>query len=283
MLELRSLQTPQDDLELLSLAERWRQQQRQSSLWAQRQEERDLAHWQRLAPEFDNRHSLAAHCPPLLARLLALASDCHSAIDLGAGTGEFSLPLAQLAAMRTVTAVDYSAPMLHQLARKATAARLSNLSWRNARWEEAEVAPHDLVLLVNALYRTDEIMPALRRIEGLARRRVVLCLYGEQKPDWRVVARRSLGFEPWRAAAGPALLRRILHQWGRQPHCEQFSFSRQRSFATAAQACEALSLAPNPRTEAALAALLPGHGEGLSCQSEQTVELLWWEPCPGGD
>ena len=53
---------------------------------------------------------------PLLRRLLRVAEPSSTAIDVGAGTGRFAIPLA--AELRHVTAVDPSAAMLERLMRR---------------------------------------------------------------------------------------------------------------------------------------------------------------------
>jgi 2-polyprenyl-3-methyl-5-hydroxy-6-metoxy-1,4-benzoquinol methylase len=112
--------------------------------------------------------------PAVLERVRGLVQPGASVLDIGAGTGAFGLPLAALASW--VTAVDYSPAMLHILGLKLAAAApgTDNVRPILARWEDAVLEPHDVVLAANALYRTADLRFALCKLIGLARRRGII-------------------------------------------------------------------------------------------------------------
>jgi SAM-dependent methyltransferase len=97
---------------------------------------------------------------------------CRDALDVGAGTGALSLPLARR--LSRVTALEPTATMAAEIRRAAALAGLANLSVVEATWEEARPAPHDLVLCahVSGLLRPGSAF--LREAGEVARRLVAL-------------------------------------------------------------------------------------------------------------
>ena len=134
---------------------------RQGTLWSAR----TVAWYERANAESD-----------YAARVLAVAADvlpgCGTALDVGAGFGALTLPLAERLAR--VTAIE-PAPAMARALRCAAAARgARNVTVVEAPWTGSEVAPHDLVVCAH-------VAPLLRPDSGfltdagrLARRAVVL-------------------------------------------------------------------------------------------------------------
>jgi SAM-dependent methyltransferase len=165
---------------------RWRALQTQSNDRSTRLDDAvDLAFWTSVAHDYD-RHSLAVRRPEIVARVIALAGPGASVLDLGCGTGGFAVPLA--AAGCRVTAVDYSPAMLGVLAEKL-AAQPAPVAIVEARLETADLPPHDVVLVANALYRVRDIQPVIDRLQALARRRVIVVWSIGRAPGWKQAAR----------------------------------------------------------------------------------------------
>ena len=125
---------------------------------------------------------------PFLRRLRRLTDASSSVIDAGAGTGRFALALA--AGVRHVTAVDPSAGMLAALRRDADRLAVKNVTTIRARWEEAEVAVADVAFSAFVVTLVPEAVPFLVKLEGAARRRVLLylgayCADAPLDPLWR--------------------------------------------------------------------------------------------------
>lgn len=139
----------------------------------------DLAFWARVADGYD-ASALANRVPPILDRLRELVPAGASVLEVGAGTGAFTLPMAKHAAR--VTALDYSPAMLSVLRRKISADRgRGNIELILARWEDVYVEPHDVVLAANALYRVADLQLALTRLVAAARQRgIVIWSIGRQ-------------------------------------------------------------------------------------------------------
>jgi 2-polyprenyl-3-methyl-5-hydroxy-6-metoxy-1,4-benzoquinol methylase len=148
----------------------------------------DLAFWERVAGDYD-RGALAVRVPSILERIRALVPPGASILEVGAGTGAFTIPLAQDA--RPITAVDYSPAMLGVLRRKLERDSTLKITPVLARWEDADVQPHDVVLAANALYRTADLQVALTKMVRNARvRGIVLWSIGRSPEP------KPLGYRP---------------------------------------------------------------------------------------
>src|SRR4051812_5964013 len=130
----------------------------------------DRAFWERNAAGY-HADCLALRVPAVVERVLRHIDPADSVLELGAGTGGFTLPVAQVAAR--VTALDHSPAMLRVLADNVAQAELRNVTWQVADFEVAELEPHDVILAANALYRVGDIHATLGRILAAARKRLV--------------------------------------------------------------------------------------------------------------
>src|SRR5262244_1977622 len=96
------------------------------------------------------------------ARVLAAAADvlpgCPMALDVGAGFGALTLPLAERPAR--VTALEPAPAMARALRRAARARGVGNVAVVQAPWAGCEVDPHDLVVCAH-------VAPLLQPESGL--------------------------------------------------------------------------------------------------------------------
>lgn len=122
--------------------------------------------WYRRAAE---RGDYAAR---VLEAVGAALGPCRSGLDVGAGCGALTIPLA--CRLREITALEPSPAMARGLRRWAAEAGLGNVAVVEAAWGEVSLRPRDLVLCahVGGLLRGDS--PFLREVGGMARRLVVL-------------------------------------------------------------------------------------------------------------
>jgi SAM-dependent methyltransferase len=127
--------------------------------------ERKVAWYRRALARSDYAERVLGALAPLLAR-------CRSALDVGAGCGALTLPLAERGLR--VTAIEPSAAMAGALREEAAARRLDGVRVIEAAWGEAPVAPHDLVLCahVGHLLRPDSAF--LRESASVARQGIAL-------------------------------------------------------------------------------------------------------------
>ena len=145
-------------------------------------------HWLPYARQFvaDPRRS----GDELLDRLVPQVARQQMLIDVGAGGGRLALPLALQC--RHVTAVKPSDSMASVLLQQATEHGIENVSLVQARWEEAQVEPGDIVLCVHVIYTVTEIEQFVRKLEAHAGERVIIVLYdaapqSQTYPLWKHV------------------------------------------------------------------------------------------------
>lgn len=117
----------------------------------------------------------------LLKAILPLLKGCQSVIDVGAGCGAFSLPLARV--LPSVTAVEPSAPMAQLLRREADHLGLANVRVIESSFQEADVAPHDAVLCAFVYEAHEELDAFLPWVERAAKRRVILTRFARTGDD----------------------------------------------------------------------------------------------------
>lgn len=87
-------------------------------------------------------------------------------LDIGAGTGRWSLPAARIA--KRVTAVEPSQAMLTHLRQNVFQSGLGNVDLIEARWKDAQVRPHGVALCSQALYAKPRF-PGFRARDGAER------------------------------------------------------------------------------------------------------------------
>ena len=101
---------------------------------------------------------------PLLKVVEPYLGPRKTAIDAGAGAGRHAVPLAER--LDWVTAVEPSEAMRSRIPHR------DNLTVVASAWQDAEVAPADLVICAHVLYFVADVVPFLRKLETAARERV---------------------------------------------------------------------------------------------------------------
>ncbi len=130
-------------------------------LWTPRR-----ARWFNQAVQISNfaAHALKALEPILLG--------CRSVLDVGAGVGALTVPLAK--SVEEVTALEPAPAMLDALRANLAHNRLTNVTCIPAAWGEAALPPHDLILVANVSYIFDDLLGFLTSAEPLARQAIAL-------------------------------------------------------------------------------------------------------------
>ena len=105
-------------------------------------------------------------------------------IDVGAGTGRHSVPLAER--LEWVTAVEPSEGMRSHIEPR------DNITVVASTWEDAEVAPADLVICSHVLYGVADPVPFLTKLETSARERVFVMMRQTDLPHPAAEVRRRL-------------------------------------------------------------------------------------------
>ncbi len=206
-------------------------------------------------------------------------------LDVGAGAGAASLPLAPVTT--ALTAVDQSETMLAELARRAAGLGLP-ATLVVGRWPEVDAPVADVVLCHHVLYNVAELSAFVRALNDHARRRVVIeltpmhpltplsplwrIMHGIERPhgpsaDDAVAVLRAAGLDP------------VVHRWARRPRPDYPTFAELIA-ATRRRLCLP------PERDGELAAALrelgvdPAHPRDLA-PADDSLVTLWWDRADG--
>ena len=149
-------------------------------------------YWDRRAPSF--ARSTRTRTDEFLSVIDPYISPRKTLIDAGAGTGRHAVPLADR--LEWVTAVEPSEGMRAQIPPK------DNMTIVASTWEDAEVAPADLVICCHVLYGVENPAPFVAKLERSARERVFIMLRESELPHPAAAIRKRLAGD-----AGPGLPR----------------------------------------------------------------------------
>ncbi len=146
----------------------------------------DPHYWDRRAPSF--ARSTGGRVDQFLAVVEPFASPRKTLIDVGAGAGRHAVPLA--GKLEWVTAVEPSEGMRSHLP------ALPNLTVIASTWEDAEVAPANLVICSHVLYGVADVVPFVEKLERSARDRVFVMLREGPVPHPANVLRDRIASPP---------------------------------------------------------------------------------------
>ncbi|MEA1864465.1 MAG: sirohydrochlorin nickelochelatase [Euryarchaeota archaeon] len=144
-------------------AQLWEQGMRESS-WIDditQQANSVNEYWDDQSPRYNRGHD--AYRSPVVDRLDKYINSNTTLLDVGAGTGALTIPMAKK--VKKVLSIEPSAGMLEYLKNIALKEDLSNIEFINETWEGAEVSgQYDLVVCSHALYFIQDIKKSLQRM-----------------------------------------------------------------------------------------------------------------------
>lgn len=150
----------------------------------------DSGYWDRRAAGY--ARSTGARSDDFLRVLEPYLSPRKTLIDVGAGAGRHAAPLAER--LEWVTAVEPSEGM------RAHIPPRPNMTVIASSWEDAEVAPADLVICSHVMYGVADPVPFIEKLQAAARERVFVMMRETELPHPAAELRKRLLGE-----AGPRL------------------------------------------------------------------------------
>jgi 2-polyprenyl-3-methyl-5-hydroxy-6-metoxy-1,4-benzoquinol methylase len=126
--------------------------------------ERYKAHSQKRAERSD----------PLLDFILKETDVQDTAIDIGPGTGRWTIPLAKT--VKRVTAIEPTSAMVDMLSENLGNAGLSNVDILPQTWEDASPQIHDIVICAHGMYGSSDLAAFVCKMERFSRKRCYLIM-----------------------------------------------------------------------------------------------------------
>src|ERR1700674_130169 len=126
----------------------------------------DSSYWDRRAPPF--ARSTRTRVDDFIAVVAPYLSPRKTLIDVGAGAGRHALPLAER--LEWVTAVEPSEGM------RALIPLRDNMTVVASTWEDAAVAPADLVICCHVMYGVEEPVSFIVKMERSSRERIFIMM-----------------------------------------------------------------------------------------------------------
>lgn len=111
---------------------------------------------------------------PLLDFILESINSESTIIDIGAGSGRWTIPLAKIAG--TITAIEPSAAMVNILRGNLVSARVNNVKIVQSSWEEVVIQPHDIIVCAHAMYASSDLGAFVRKVEQYAKKNCYLAI-----------------------------------------------------------------------------------------------------------
>ncbi len=142
----------------------------------------DPGYWDRRAPSF--ARSTQTRADEFLKIVDPYVSPTRTLIDAGAGTGRHAVPLSER--LEWVTAVEPSEGMRSMIPPR------DNMTVVASTWQDAVVAPADLVICSHVLYGVADVVPFIAKLDRSARERVFVMLRESDLPHPAASIRKRL-------------------------------------------------------------------------------------------
>ncbi len=223
---------------------------------------------------------------PALAAILRRVRPDDTVLDVGGGAGRFALPLALRC--RSVTVVEPSPSMVEALQEGMREAGIDNIAIVQSTWEEAQVAPHEVVLCSHVLYGVERVDVFVGKLVEHAVRSLLVLMFMDAPISvfsraWRLVRRERRIELP-----GLRLLLPVLWEMGLYPDLEMVQWGPPRPFPDRRTALDELRrrlyVLPDSPEDARLLRLLPRlleetpEGPRLRDVPPRWEGLLVWPP-----
>ena len=97
-----------------------------------------------------------------------------TAIDIGAGTGRWTIPMAKK--IKRVTAIEPTSGMAEMLKENLDNAHLMNVKILDQSWEDVNPSMHDIVVCAHGMYASIDLAAFVRKMEHCSRKRCYMAM-----------------------------------------------------------------------------------------------------------
>lgn len=243
--------------------------------------------WTRRAAAFARFSRGVRYDDPVVERVRAqMPAGDGRVIDVGAGTGRYAVPLAELGAR--VTAVEPNGAMAEHMRAEAAAHGVA-VTVEQAEWPEAEprTGSAEVVLCAHVVYPVADVVPFIRALDRAARCAVVMVARLGQPDEAVTPVFRAVHGEERAPMPSLADLYNLLLQLGIPASVTMHPFETRWNYADAeaavADVASRLGVGQDSphwgKLEAAVRArLVPRGGEVWLAPRQAYQGVIWWEP-----
>ncbi|SES35084.1 class I SAM-dependent methyltransferase [Psychrobacillus sp. OK032] len=163
-----------------------------------------------------------AHAKSIYAKIRKYIPENATCLEIGPGWGNYTFPLREDVVQLTL--VDGSESVLRYLQQYFVEDEA--VQFVHAKWEEAQVEPHDIVIGVNCYYRIYEMNASLLKMNMLAKKRAIIGLTtGPIQPHY-VVLDQQYGYKIKYPRRDYIEIVNMLYQLGIYADCEMLPLER---------------------------------------------------------
>lgn len=155
----------------------WKEFQEQSQYFRRVREDGEESTWSTLAPTYDEVVYPQNQHLDLAARLISRLPPDFTGIEIGAGPGTLTIPLANH--LQQLLVIEPSPSMRQVLENRLALANLTNVSILPQKWEDVTGLRADVVIAGGCLYAFDDIAAILLKMRQTAGTMVILTHVGD--------------------------------------------------------------------------------------------------------
>jgi len=111
---------------------------------------------------------------PLLDFILKEIDVQDTLVDIGPGTGRWTIPLAKTT--RSITAIEPTSAMVDMLRQNLDNAGINNVDILSKTWEDADPSMHDIVLCAHGMYGSPDLATFVSKMGHFSRKRCYLAI-----------------------------------------------------------------------------------------------------------
>ena len=138
-------------------------------------EQQMVTRWRRVAQELDAATGKRPNYPdPLLDFLLSRLTPDMTVLDIGAGVGRWTVPIARK--VLHVTAIEPAPGMREVLRERLETLHITNVAIVAASWKDIHPATHDIAVASHSTYTSPDLLEYVRKMESCARKSCYLAL-----------------------------------------------------------------------------------------------------------
>ncbi|WOB47042.1 class I SAM-dependent methyltransferase [Veillonella atypica] len=149
--------------------------------------------WQNIANRYTKDFNINSHTTLVADKIKSLISPAHSMLEIGAGSGNFTIKLAEHC--KSIYCVDFSLDMICAMHTNLEKHNIHNVFPTWGKFENiTSTKQFDYVLSVNSLYRIQDISAALSKINDLSKVGFIIVRTIQRSPFFKLYEQLNLDY-----------------------------------------------------------------------------------------